>query len=69
MELTFSNPAENDLSASLVITTPQGRVRLSGDLINIEKALGQAIAQTGLPALRRYGIFADRLPAKPGQDD
>lgn len=63
MELRLTNPADGTTNASLTITTPEGRIRLSGQVADIEKALAQAITNTGLPVLRRHGIYADRLPS------
>lgn len=63
MELRFTDPADGTTNVSLTINTPEGRIRLSGRVADIEKALGQAITSTGLHVLRRHGIYADRLPS------
>ena len=55
--------APSHTTATITINTAQGRIRLSGDMDNVERALAQAITTTGLPALRRHGVFADRLSA------
>ena len=53
----------NPATATLTINTAQGRIRLSGDMDCVERALAHAITTTGLAALRRHGIFADRISA------
>ena len=61
MELTITCGPKGEAQASLTLTTPEGRIRLSGSTTDIEKALAHAVNHAGLTPLRRYGIFADRL--------